>query len=49
MYDLTTKLTVENPIKRYSFGQDDEPKKNVDGSITIYLQATGPGRDYESN
>ncbi|WP_083240476.1 DUF1254 domain-containing protein [Methyloceanibacter methanicus] len=49
MYDLGSKLTVENPINRYSLGSDNELKKNDDGSITIYLQATNPGKDKESN
>jgi len=49
MYDGVTKLTVPNPINRYSLGSDDELKKNADGSFTMYLQATSPGKDKESN
>ena len=49
MYDLNTKLTVENPINRYVLGSDDPLKKNSDGSITIYLQNSSPGKDKESN
>jgi hypothetical protein len=49
MYDAVTKLTVENPINRYSLGSDNDLKKNPDGSIAIYLQATSPGKDKESN
>jgi hypothetical protein len=49
MYDLSSKLTVENPINRYVLGSDDDLKKNADGSITIYLQSASPGKDKESN
>jgi hypothetical protein len=49
MYDLNSKLTVENPLNRYVLGSDDNLKKNSDGSITIYLQATSPGKDKEAN
>jgi DNA sulfur modification protein DndE len=49
MYDGETKLTVPNPINRYSLGSDNELKKNADGSFTFYLQETSPGKDKESN
>ncbi len=49
MYDAETKLTVENPINRYSIGSDDDMMKNSDGSITIYLQTENPGKDRELN
>jgi len=49
MYDGVTKLTVPNPINRYSLGSDNEMKKNADGSFTMYLQRTSPGKDKESN
>jgi len=49
MYDGKTKLTVPNPINRYSLGGDNEMKKNADGSFTMYLQSTSPGKDLESN
>jgi hypothetical protein len=49
MYDGLTKLTVPNPINRYSLGSDNDMKKNADGSFTMYLQATSPGKDKESN
>jgi hypothetical protein len=49
MYDAKTRLTVENPINRYSLGSDNDLKKNKDGSITIYLQKDSPGKDKESN
>ncbi|MGP7982724.1 DUF1254 domain-containing protein [Rhodoblastus sp.] len=49
MYDGVTKLTVPNPINRYSLGSDNDMQKNADGSFTMYLQATSPGKDKESN
>lgn len=49
IYDGDTKLTVENPINRYSLGGDNNMKKNADGTFTMYLQATSPGKDKESN
>ena len=49
MYDGETKLTIPNPINRYSLGSDNDMKKNPDGSFTMYLQAMTPGKDKESN
>lgn len=49
MYDGATKLTVPNPINRYFLGSANDLKKNDDGSVTMYLQATSPGADKESN
>jgi hypothetical protein len=49
MYDGETKLTISNPINRYSLGSDNDMKKNPDGSFTMYLQATPPAKDKESN
>jgi DNA sulfur modification protein DndE len=49
MYDGKTKLTVSNPINRYSLGSDNDLKKNPDGSFTMYLQTASPGGDKESN
>ncbi|UNK48694.1 DUF1214 domain-containing protein [Lysobacter sp. S4-A87] len=50
MYDLKTRLLVDNPINRYSIG-DRTPnlKKNPDGSLTIYVQHESPGKARESN
>jgi hypothetical protein len=41
---------VDNPISRYAI-RDRTPgiKEGADGSITLYLQATSPGKDNESN
>ncbi len=49
MYDKATSYTVPNPINRYSLGSQSNLKKNPDGSFTMYLQATSPGPDKESN
>lgn len=50
MYDDHTNNVVPNVISRYMIGSDTKGlKKNKDGSITIYIQSTTPGRDKESN
>jgi hypothetical protein len=50
MYDLSTRLLVDNPIDRYSIGDRTEGLKyNDDGSLTIYVQKDSPGKDKESN
>lgn len=49
MYDQKKRLMVENSINRYKLGSADNLKANKDGSVTIYIQATSPGKDKESN
>ena len=51
MYDGKTQLLIENPINRYLINSPMLPnlKKNADGSLTLYLQKTSPGKDKESN
>ena len=50
MYDLTTRLLVDNPIDRYSIGDRTEGLQyGPDGSLTIYVQKDSPGKDKESN
>ncbi|MGO8738428.1 DUF1254 domain-containing protein [Rhodoblastus sp.] len=49
MYDRVTSYTAPNPINRYHLSDYDNLTKNADGSITIYMQATSPGADKESN
>ena len=50
MYDLPDRLLVDNPIQRYAIGSRTQGlKTNADGSVDIYLQATSPGGDKESN
>jgi len=49
LYDPTYNFTP-NPINRYSLG-DRTPgvKRDPDGGLTFYIQATSPGKDKESN
>jgi hypothetical protein len=51
MYDGKTQLLIENPIGRYLINSPMLPnmKKNVDGSLTLYIQKESPGADKESN
>ena len=49
MYDQKKRLMVENSLDRYKLGSADNLKANKDGSVTLYLQATSPGKDKESN
>lgn len=42
MYDFTSMLLVDNPLKRYSLGDRSGLSKGVDGSLTIHLQQTQP-------
>ncbi len=51
MYDGRTQLLIENPINRYLINSPMLPqlKKNVDGSLTVYIQKDSPGKDLESN
>ena len=49
MYDEKA-FFIENDFKRYSIGSTtDGLKIDADGSITIYIQNTNPGKDKESN
>ena len=49
MYD-DKEFFIENDFKRYSIGSTtDGLKKNVDGSIDIYIQKDNPGADKQSN
>lgn len=49
MYDANNNYTVPNPINRYALGSDNQMTLNPDGSLTIYIQNTTPGKDKESN
>jgi hypothetical protein len=51
MYDGKTQLLIKNPIDRYLINSPmlPEMKKNVDGSLTLYIQKDSPGADKESN
>jgi len=50
MYDVPRYYLVANPIDRYSLG-DRSPglQYGDDGSVTIFMQATSPGPEKESN
>lgn len=51
MYDGKSQLLIENPINRYLVNSPMLPsmKKNVDGSLTLYIQKDSPGKDKEAN
>lgn len=51
MYDGKTQLLIKNPINRYLVNSPMLPgmRKNPDGSLTMYLQKTSPGKDKEAN
>lgn len=50
LYSQATNYPIVNPINRYMVGSDlSQLKKNPDGSLTIYIQSTNPGKDKETN
>ncbi|HEY9113848.1 MAG TPA: DUF1254 domain-containing protein [Bacteroidales bacterium] len=51
MYNSQTQMLINNPINRYLINSPMLPqlKKNIDGSISIYIQHESPGKDKESN
>jgi hypothetical protein len=48
MYDNAS-FPVANPINRFALGDRDPLKRNADGSTTLYVQASSPGPELESN
>lgn len=48
MYNMNNFL-VENSINRFAIGDRHPLKRNVDGSLDIYIQHQHPGKDKESN
>ena len=49
MYDYNNQYTVENTINRYCLGSDNPLVKNPNGTVTLYIQSTSPGKDKEAN
>ena len=51
MYDGKSQLLIENPINRYLINSPmlSGMKKNVDGSLTLYIQKDSPGKANEAN
>jgi len=51
MYDGKTQFLIKNPIDRYLINSPMLPglKKNLDGSLTLYIQKDSPGAEHESN
>jgi len=51
MYELPSRMMLENPINRYLINSPMLPnlKRNADNSITLYLQYESPGKEKESN
>lgn len=51
IYDMRTRLLVENPLNRYLINSTmlADLKKNTDGGITLYIQHASPGPELESN
>ena len=50
MYKLPQRWVVANELDRYSIGSaSPEMKLNDDGSLTLYLQPTSPGKEKEGN
>lgn len=50
-YDGKTQLLVDNPINRYLINSSMEKSlvRDVDGGVTLYVQATSPGKQLEAN
>src|SRR5262249_4471536 len=51
MYDGKTQLLIKNPIDRYLINSPMLPNMTMskDGSLTLYIQKTSPGKALESN
>jgi hypothetical protein len=51
MYNLPRQLLVKNSINRYLINSPMLPnlKTDIDGGLTIYIQADSPGKENESN
>lgn len=49
LYSSANNYNVENSMKRYSLGSDNNLKLNADGSLTVFIQSESPGKDNEAN
>lgn len=49
MYDRVTASLVDNPIDRYSIGNQNDLYYASDGSLTLYIQRDDPGGDESKN
>ena len=49
LYTASNNYNVKNSINRYALGSDNSMLFNPDGSLTIYIQSTSPGKGKESN
>jgi hypothetical protein len=51
MYELPSRMLVDNPIDRYLINSPMLPslKKDPDGGLTLYVQHASPGKALESN
>eukprot|EP00438_Fugacium_kawagutii_P019850 Skav227945 [mRNA] locus=scaffold146:553993:555339:+ [translate_table: standard] len=51
MYDGVSQLLVSNPLQRYLLNSAMLPsmKASEDGSVTLHISSTSPGKDLESN
>jgi hypothetical protein len=51
MYEMPASLLTANPLNRYLINSPmlSNLKKNKDGSLTLHISHTSPGKDLESN
>ncbi|WP_165957278.1 DUF1254 domain-containing protein [Pseudomonas sp. H9] len=49
LYRYEGYTVIPNPIDRYSVGNRSDLRKDADGSLTLYLQATDPGGEKSAN
>lgn len=49
LYDLPDRQLVDNPIQRYCLSSRDALVRDVDGGVTLLIQADSPGREHEAN
>jgi hypothetical protein len=51
MYEMPSRLLVDNPINRYLMNSPMLPQfaRDTDGGLTLYIQHESPGKDKEAN